>query len=48
VEALQRNWRDADINANGVIEVSGLYRALRSMVAGETRATGRPGWRGRI
>ena len=31
VEVLQRNWRSADLNANGVIEVSELYRALRSM-----------------
>ena len=33
VEVLQRNWRSADLNGNGAIEVSELYRALRSMVA---------------
>jgi uncharacterized caspase-like protein len=42
VEVLQRNWRGADINANGVIEVSELYRALRSMVAGETQGNQTP------
>ena len=46
VEVLQRNWRVADLNGNGVIEVSELYRALRSMVAARPRATrlhGSPG-----
>src|SRR5581483_5009876 len=28
VEALQRDWQSADVNRNGVIEVSELYRAL--------------------
>jgi len=42
VEVLQRNWRSADLNANGVIEVSELYRALRSMVASETQGNQTP------
>ena len=42
VEALQRNWRSADLNGNGVIEVSELYRALRSMVASETQGNQTP------
>ncbi len=42
VEVLQRNWRSADLNGNGVIEVSELYRALRSMVAGETQGNQTP------
>jgi Caspase domain len=37
VEVLQRNWRSADLNSNGVIEVSELYRALRAMVVSETQ-----------
>jgi hypothetical protein len=42
VEALQRNWRGADLNGNGVIEVSELYRALRSIVVQETQANQTP------
>jgi caspase domain-containing protein len=42
VEVLQRNWRSADLNGNGVIEVSELYRALRSMVASETQGNQTP------
>jgi uncharacterized caspase-like protein len=42
VEVLQRNWRSADLNGNGVIEVSELYRALRSIVVQETQANQTP------
>lgn len=42
VEVLQRNWRNADLNGNGVIEVSELYRALRSIVVQETQANQTP------
>jgi hypothetical protein len=42
VEALQRNWRGSDLNGNGVIEVSELYRSLRSIVAGETKGNQTP------
>lgn len=42
VEALQRNWRGADLDGNGVIEVSELYRALRSIVARETQGNQTP------
>src|SRR5262245_43779585 len=44
-EALQTDWRSADLNGNGVIEVSELYRALRSIVwpdAGPTDTLTRP------
>ena len=42
VEALQRNRQGADLDANGVIEVSELYRALRSIVARETQGQQTP------
>jgi hypothetical protein len=42
VGVLNDNWRSADLSGNGVIEVSELYRALRSMVAGETQGQQTP------
>jgi uncharacterized caspase-like protein len=42
VEALQRNWQGGDLDGNGVIEVSELYRALRSIVARETQGNQTP------
>jgi len=44
VEVLNGNWRSADLNGNGLIEVSELYRALRSIVAAETPGQQRPPW----
>jgi hypothetical protein len=42
VEVLKSNWRSADLNGNGVIEVSELYRALRSIVTRETQGQQTP------
>ena len=42
VEVLKTNWRSADLNGNGVIEVSELYRALRSIVTNETQGKQTP------
>ena len=42
VEVLKTNWRSADLNGNGVIEVSELYRALRSIVTNETQGQQTP------
>jgi hypothetical protein len=42
VEVLKNNWRGADLNGNGVIEVSELYRALRSIVTNATQGQQTP------
>lgn len=42
VEALQRDWKGTDVDGNGAIEVSELYRALKSTVARETEGQQTP------
>jgi uncharacterized caspase-like protein len=42
VEVLNNNWQSADLNGNGVIEVSELYRALRSIVTSKMQGQQTP------
>ena len=41
-QALQADWKATDIDGNGAIEVSELYRALKSTVARETQGEQTP------
>lgn len=42
VKALSGDWRKADTNGNGVLEVSEIYRAVKSTVVGATKGSQTP------